>query len=88
MMKVLSAPLPVQYQTLAEDSKQSEVGKQFAEFIKLQQETSKKATSIRYSFELYVAEDRFVVNFLSNFIEVRLYLSKLSGIIPYEIILA
>ena len=67
MMKVLSAPLPVQYQTFAEDSKQSEVGKQFAEFIKLQQETSKKATTTHYSFELYVAEDRYVVDFLYPF---------------------
>ena len=78
MMKFLSAPLPVQYQTLAEDSKQSEVGKQFAEFIKLQQETSKKATSTRYSFELYVAEDRFVVNLFIIFFYINsAYLSKL-----------
>ncbi len=58
-MKSLSAPLRIQYQTLAEDSKQYVVGNQFAEFIKLQQATSKSATPKRFSFELYVADDKY-----------------------------
>jgi len=58
MMEQLASPLPQQYSTLAKDNKQSEIGKQFAEFIKLQQTTSKKATPTRYTFEPYVADDR------------------------------
>ena len=60
MMECLAAHLPQQYSALAKDSKQSEVGKQFAEFIKLQQATSKKSTPKRFSFEIYQADDRFV----------------------------
>ena len=59
MMEQLASPLPQQYSTLAKDNKQSEIGKQFAEFIKLQQTTSKKATTTRYTFEPYVADDRY-----------------------------
>ncbi len=60
-MKSLSAPLRVQYQTLAEDSKQYVVGTQFAEFIKIQQTTSKAATPKRFTFELYVADEKYAL---------------------------
>ncbi|XP_065069336.1 rho GTPase-activating protein 45-like [Rhopilema esculentum] len=58
IMEQLAAHLPHQYMTLAKDSKQSEVGKQFSEFIKLQQTTSKKTAPKRFSFEIYRAEER------------------------------
>ena len=74
-MEQLAAHLPHQYMTLAKDSKQSEVGKQFSEFIKLQQTTSKKTAPKRFSFEIYRAEERWVeprryINF------IRLYQGK------------
>eukprot|EP00794_Sanderia_malayensis_P007744 gene7744-8585_t len=58
LVKSLSAPLRVQYQTLAEDSRQYIVGTQFAEFIKIQKATSKAATPKLFTFELYVASDK------------------------------
>lgn len=65
MMEQLAVRLPQHYSALAKDNKLSEIGKQFAEFIKLQQTTSRKATPKRFSFELYVADDRCAILILN-----------------------
>ena len=65
MMEQSVAHLPQHYSALAKDNKQSEIGRQFAEYIKLQQTTSRKATPKRFSFELYVADDRCAILILS-----------------------
>lgn len=53
MMNALASPAPVQFQTLAESSRNYEPGSQFAEFVRLQQANSPKAVEQVFYFEPY-----------------------------------
>jgi len=53
MMNMLASPAPVQFQTLAESSRNYEPGNQFAEFVRLQQANSPKAVEQVFYFEPY-----------------------------------
>ena len=53
MMNALASPAPVQFQTLAESSRNYEPGNQFAEFVRLQQANSPKAVEPVFYFEPY-----------------------------------
>ena len=53
MMNALASPAPVQFQTLAESSRNYEPGNQFAEFVRLQQANSPKAVEQVFYFEPY-----------------------------------
>ena len=53
MMNSVSAPSPVQFQTLAESSRVYEPGAQFADFIRIQKAASPAAVHREYTFEPY-----------------------------------
>lgn len=55
MMNTLASPAPVQFQTLAESSRNYEPGNQFSEFVRLQQANSPQAVCPIYQFEPYSA---------------------------------
>lgn len=55
MMNALVSPGPIQFQTLAESSRNYEPGNQFAEFVRLQQANSPQAVEQVFQFEPYSA---------------------------------
>lgn len=64
MMNALASPAPIQFQTLAESSRNYEPGSQFSEYIRLQQANAPQTVFPVYQFEPYNAS-MYVLSFIA-----------------------
>ena len=65
MMNALASPAPIQFQTLAESSRNYEPGSQFSEYVRLQQANAPQTVCSVHQFEPYNAT-MYVLSFIAN----------------------
>ena len=65
MMNALASPAPIQFQTLAESSRNYEPGSQFSEYVRLQQANAPQTVCPVHQFEPYNAT-MYVLSFIAN----------------------
>lgn len=64
-MNALASPAPIQFQTLAESSRNYEPGSQFSEYVRLQQANAPQTVCPVYQFEPYNAT-MYVLSFIAK----------------------